>query len=144
VLSAVETLEEGHIGVHTAVWYSKHKSQESACGMDLVAAVELRMDFAFHTIGNRSSYMAVGRSPLTRIRLDCLVLFPMEHNKLELEFHNSDNMQLLPGVVLRTHYTSLLSSLSVHTNLNILKLSFISSTSTSACAYYKRQPALCK
>jgi hypothetical protein len=98
--------------------------------MDLVVAVELRMDFALHTIENRSSYMAVGYSLVTRIQLDCLVLFPMEHNRLELEFHNSDSTQLLPGVVLRTHYTSLLSSLSVHTNVNIPKLSCISSTST--------------
>ncbi len=94
------------VKAHTVVWYSKHKSQELACYMDLEVAEELHMDFAFHTIENHSSYMAVGCSLMTRIRLDCLVLFPKEHNRLGLESHNSDSMQLLLGVVLRTHYTS--------------------------------------
>ncbi len=91
---------------HTAVRYLMHKTQELACCMDLAGVEELHMDFAIRMIENHSSYMEVECSLMTMIRLDCLVMFPMEHNRPGLESHNSDSMQLPPGVVLRTHYTS--------------------------------------
>ncbi len=117
----MEALEEAHTEVHIAVPYSKHMSLELACCMDLAVAAEFHMDFAFHTIENRSWYKAVGYSLMTKIWLDCLALFPKEHNRLGLASHNLDSKQLPLGVALRTHYTSLLSSLSVHTNVHNYK-----------------------
>ncbi len=99
---AVVVLVEAHI----VVWYSKHKSRELACCMDLEAAAERHTEIVRHRAENHSSYMVVVYSQMTRIQLDCLVLFPKEHNRQVLECHNSDSKPLLLGVVLRTHYTS--------------------------------------
>jgi len=74
--------------------------------MDLVAAAGRHTETVCHRVENRSSYMAVVWSLVTRTRVDCWVLFPKVHNRPVLEFHNSDNMPLLLGVVLRMRYNS--------------------------------------
>jgi L-arabinose isomerase len=97
---AVEAREE-----YIVEWYSKHKRQELAYYMDLVAA-ERHTETVCHRAENRSSYTAVVWSLTTRTLLDCWVLFPKAHNRPVLEFHNSDSMPPLLGVVLRMRYNS--------------------------------------
>ena len=94
------------LAASTLLDYSRHKKREQVYYMDLEAEAVCHTEIALHTVSH-SSYMAgAAHSLTTKIPLDCLMMFPKEHNRPVLERHNSGSRPLLLEVASRTHYSS--------------------------------------